>query len=206
MKIKQFLRNRAVGCSVAGVLLLQIIASFSDNIQSSGQASESAGHQINTTKVATQQEGEKLEPSPKLSPGEVINIQLKALQRNDTPTKDSGIATAFKFASPANKEATGPLDKFVQLVKSAAYRPMLNHRSAALKTLQQSDELAHLKATLVDAQGTTVVYVFILSKQHDAPYQDCWMTDAVLRVPEKQEETGQPIAWSMSKRRQSKDV
>ena len=189
---KQSTGARSVIRLVAGMLLLLIILGSSTRTPSLAQ-SAGAPQQSAAPSSAPPEKGEVQEPNPKLSPEEVVKIQLQALQRNDTPTKDSGIATAFKFASPGNKEATGPLAHFVLLVKSPTYRPMLNHRSAELKTIQKSDELAHLKATLVDAQGATVVYVFILSKQRTPPCKDCWMTDAVMKAP-AHKESDQPVA------------
>jgi hypothetical protein len=41
-------------------------------------------------------------PDPALSPAEVIAIQLDALQANDTPERDAGIAQTFAFAHPDN--------------------------------------------------------------------------------------------------------
>src|SRR6185437_12206552 len=46
-------------------------------------------------------------PKPELTPGQVVEIQLEALQFNDKPAKDAGIATTFRFASPGNRKATG---------------------------------------------------------------------------------------------------
>ena len=54
-------------------------------------------------------ETEDPDPSPEWTPAEVIRMQVEALQNNDTPSPDTGIATAFRFASPGNRAATGPL-------------------------------------------------------------------------------------------------
>lgn len=132
------------------------------------------------------------EPSVKLTPVDVVNSQLKALQHNDA--KDSGIATAFKFASPANKALTGPLDHFVQLLKNPTYKPLLNYRSVEFGPVKIFEGVAHMRIMLIDAEGARAVYVFILSKQPDGPCRDCWMTDGVMRVEEKQEERNAPIA------------
>ena len=45
-----------------------------------------------------------------LKPLEILNIQLKALQNNDS--KDSGIEQTWLFAHPQNKLATGPYPRF----------------------------------------------------------------------------------------------
>ena len=36
--------------------------------------------------------------------------------------------------------------------------------------------------TLTNADGEKAIYRFTLSKQHEDPYKDCWMTDGVERV------------------------
>src|SRR6516165_8494018 len=69
----------------------------------------------------------ELNPDPKLSPEEVVQYQLRALQRNDDPHPDAGIERTFRFASPSNKSVTGPLEHFVSIVKSVAYFPMVNN-------------------------------------------------------------------------------
>jgi hypothetical protein len=137
-------------------------------------------------------ESERLKPSPKYSPTEVIKIQLEALQHNDTPAKDSGIATAFKFASPNNQAATGPLERFILLVKNPAYKPMLDYKSAEFGVLDIKGDDAEQRVTLTNADGEKAVYRFTLSKQHEEPYKDCWMTDGVERVVKQA--SGQPVA------------
>ncbi|MSV29914.1 MAG: hypothetical protein EXQ52_14390 [Bryobacterales bacterium] len=57
------------------------------------------------------------DPGPALTPAEVVRTQITALRNNDKPRKDAGIATAFRFASPGNRAATGPLDRFILMVK-----------------------------------------------------------------------------------------
>ena len=52
-----------------------------------------------------------LRPDPALSPAEVVAIQLDALQTNDTPEADAGIAQTWAFAHPDNKRVTGPLPR-----------------------------------------------------------------------------------------------
>ncbi|MDQ6663718.1 MAG: DUF4864 domain-containing protein [Acidobacteriota bacterium] len=125
------------------------------------------------------------EPSPKLTPAQVIKIQLSAFQRNDTPTLDSGIRKAFAFASPGNRAVTGPIDKFVLLVKNPLYRPLLNHRSAEFSPIQITGDHAEQRVRLIDAHGVPAVFVFALGKQKEDPYKDCWMIEGVARIPEQ---------------------
>lgn len=121
-------------------------------------------------------------PSPALSPAEVIGVQLRALGDNDTPWPDAGIALAFEFASPANRAATGPLDRFTLLVHSPVYQAMLNFRAVQRGTMIVADDQAQESVLLLDSEGKTAVFVFALSQQAGGLYDGCWMTDGVLRA------------------------
>lgn len=123
------------------------------------------------------------EPSPDLSPTEVVRLQVKALGDNDAPHEDAGIEAAFNFASPANKRATGPLRRFQRLFDTSAYGPMIDHDGATYSTPQVEGASAQMGVILTTDSGNRVGYLFRLSKQSGSPHDDCWMTDAVRRVP-----------------------
>ncbi len=119
-------------------------------------------------------------PKPDLSPDQVVKMVMEAMQQNDD--HDSGIETAFRFASPGNHEATGPLDRFIQMVKGPAYNPMLNFKSIDYGPIRQNADEAEQQITIVASDGTKITYVFGLSKQADRQFKGCWMTDAVIRL------------------------
>ena len=120
-------------------------------------------------------------PAPSLSPSQVVSIVLNALQHNDDPQPDAGIATTFEFASPANRGETGPLQRFALMIKNPAYRVMLDFRSATRGPLELDGNHARQRVVIVGRDGSQVTYVFLLSKQSDGPYANCWMTDGVIR-------------------------
>ena len=126
--------------------------------------------------------GDALVPRPGLSPGEVVRIQLEALRRNDE--QDRGIEVAFRFASPANRETTGPLPRFIRMIRQGPYALMLDFREASYGTVEVREGVARQRVTLTGARSR-VSYWFYLSRQSEAPWADCWMTDAVFveRVP-----------------------
>ena len=68
-----------------------------------------------------------VKPDPSIAPVEVVAIQLKALQFNDNPEPDFGIAQTWAFAHPRNRAATGPLPRFASMIKGPSYAKMLNH-------------------------------------------------------------------------------
>ena len=119
---------------------------------------------------------ESLVPNPGLSPGDVIRIQLEALRNNDE--QDRGIAVAFRFASPANRVNTGPLSRFIAMIERGPYALMLDFNHADYGLVETVGDQARQRVTLTGARASTT-YWFFLSRQSEAPYVDCWMTDAV---------------------------
>lgn len=122
-------------------------------------------------------------PRKEYTPQQVVQVVMDALQNNDK--NDSGIATVFNFASPGNKKLTGPLERFIPMVKTPAYLPMLNFKSAEYEDAKIEDDHAAQVVTITAANGDFAVYVFEMSKQKDGDVKDCWMTDGVIRVQPK---------------------
>ena len=120
-------------------------------------------------------------PEPGLGPAAVVDIVLHALQRNDEPVADHGIAVTFAFTSPENHDITGPLDRFRALVKSSAFRTMIGHTRADRGPLVVVAAHARERVEITGAHGERVVYVFLLSRQETGMYKGCWMADGVLR-------------------------
>lgn len=121
-----------------------------------------------------------LVPNPTLTPAQVVQFQLQSLREN---SNGEGIEATFRFASPSNKALTGPLDRFSKLFDAEQYQPMLNHQDAEVKLMKLDENMAEVMAALVDANGNYYWYQFRLSLQIKSPYANCWMTDAVMRVP-----------------------
>lgn len=120
-----------------------------------------------------------LQPTPTLTPQDVVEFQLDALQQ----ATDDGISATFRFASPANRKMTGPLSRFSRLFDAPQYQPMLNNRGTEIRLLHNDGSNAELVAGVVDNTGELHWYRFQLSKQSETPYENCWMTDAVMAVP-----------------------
>jgi Domain of unknown function (DUF4864) len=136
-----------------------------------------------------------LHPDPKLSPQEVVEFQLAALRANDVPAADTGIERAFRFASPANKAATGPLERFTVLVHGSQYSSLINAVEGSVGKVVIRDSEARVLARIVSAGGSEVYYVFLLSKQTEGEYINCWMTDGVvpLKEPGENDDPGAAI-------------
>jgi hypothetical protein len=126
-------------------------------------------------------------PAPELSPEDVARFQLAALSADAAVPER--IAACYRFASPDNRDHTGPIDKFAKLFDLPSYRVMLSARRYLVgKAIRDKDE-AYLLVTMVDDRGELAMFRFFLSKQNKAPYAGCWMTDSVirLRTPEPEE-------------------
>lgn len=121
------------------------------------------------------------EPSPALSAEDVVRIQVEAMGANDDPTPDHGIALAFRFASPGNRAATGPLPRFTAMVKGPVYGDMLDHARADFAPIALDGDRAAQRVTLVHDDGRRATYVFGLSRQSGGDCDGCWMTDSVER-------------------------
>ena len=117
-------------------------------------------------------------PEPELKPNDVVKLQLLAMQQNDE--SDIGIEVTFRFASPANKKQTGPLQRFIRLVRNPSYRPLLNHTNATFLELTVEEDFAVQEVVITSSNGERIGYRFRLSIQKGPVYPGCWMTDSVV--------------------------
>lgn len=127
------------------------------------------------------------EPTPELSPREVVELQLTAFRENDE--EDRGIEVAFRFASPRNKRATGPVERFARMMRTPPYRPMLIYEEVEYSETVIQERVALQRVTLT-IEGETVQYDFYLTRQQSGNCEECWMTEAVYIVRPEQEGSG----------------
>ncbi|MFB6250750.1 MAG: DUF4864 domain-containing protein [Halobellus sp.] len=118
-------------------------------------------------------------PDPSHSPETIVAMQLDGLATNDDPFEDAGIGVAYNFASPANRRATGPFDRFVQMVRGRRYAPMVDHTAATVKPIDRDGGRAEQRVELTGPNGRTETYAFGLSKHRDGELDGCWLTDRV---------------------------
>ena len=117
-------------------------------------------------------------PDPRLSPTDVVRLQVDALRafRSD----QSAIGQCYALASPGNRAVTGPLHAFSAMVQNPTYRSLVFQTTALVGQEVVRGRLATVLVTVLDEGHTPHSFRFFLSKQPDQPYVDCWMTDAVL--------------------------
>jgi hypothetical protein len=126
-------------------------------------------------------------PSPSLSPADVVLAQLGGLQRepHDGDGYGAGLAQAWEFASPGNREATGPLPRFAGMLRDEAYRGLLGHRAVQLGPVLEEGGQAQVEVLVITADDRTEGYTWVLGRQSDPPWAGCWMTDGVVRHPDR---------------------
>ena len=121
-----------------------------------------------------------IKPDKALTPRQVVRIQMRALQENDS--HDSGIITVFNFSSPKNRMHIGPINHFRLIVRDPAYRTMLNFKSYKTGQMVVTDDKAYQLVVVKGRDGTEEVYLFILAKQRKGSYKGCWMTEGIARM------------------------
>ncbi len=122
------------------------------------------------------------EPDVQLAPEDVVKIQLDLLQNDDLLPFNTGLRAAYAFASPASRAASGPVERFITLLESPGYAPLIGFTQAQLDQMIASKRKAYQRVHLRQRSGEWVTYLFILSRQRQPPCMGCWMTDAVIRV------------------------
>ena len=68
------------------------------------------------------------------------------------------------------------------LFDNIAYQPMVEHAELTIGEAEIQGEQARVPVLIAGQDGNKAGYLFFLSRQSDAPYENCWMTDRVIRV------------------------
>lgn len=120
-----------------------------------------------------------VEPDPDLSPQDVVVAQAYGLHCGR-------VDVCFRFASPSNKAATGPLERFGGFFEaSSRYQPMLRCESFHLGFAGKHPREARMEFQVAfKAKGgrTEHNYVWQLSKQTAPEVAGCWMTEGVIPI------------------------
>ena len=123
---------------------------------------------------------ELLQPNSKIDPSDVVKIQLLGLQKNDDGFVDSGIEQTWNFAHPNNKKATGPLERFKNMIKGNNYQMMINHLSHTITQVRGGDGWAQFEVIILDKEKIYHKFSWQVEKYtEDGPLKDCWLTTMV---------------------------
>lgn len=126
---------------------------------------------------------QETQPTPELTPREVVELQLQAFRENDE--EDRGVEVAFRFASPRNKRVTGPLERFARMMKGPLYRAMLVYDEAEYGETLVRGRVAMQRVALTVGERR-LSYEFYLVRQEGGPFDQCWMTESVQIVPNQE--------------------
>lgn len=116
-------------------------------------------------------------PKPALSPADVVRIQLRGLA--DPKADGLGILQCYYFASPRNRVATGPEDRFTLMVRQGPFACLARPQATLVGQPQVDGRFAKILVTVVGEHQQMQAFTFILFKQQTAPFENCWMTEAV---------------------------
>jgi len=126
-------------------------------------------------------------PNPHLRPDEVIRTVVEALHNNNSPTPNAGIFTVYQFASPANRQNTGPYGKFLRLVRLPDFAPLLTRGVTTYGPLALSGNRAEQEITIRRDDRRDARFRFVVSRQTSQQTRGrcagCWMVDQVMLVP-----------------------
>ncbi len=125
---------------------------------------------------------EMIKPNPSISAKDVISIQLKALQTNNSPFEDAGIEQTWEFAHPNNRKFTGPLNNFIRMIKNPSYSMMINHLDHNIIPVEEQETSSYYFVELTDANGKKYGFEWTVEKvSENGEFKNCWMTVGVSR-------------------------
>ena len=121
-----------------------------------------------------------IKPSNKIDPSKVVSIQLEGLMNNDYPSKDHGIKQTWEFAHPSNKKYTGPLPRFINLIKSESYKMLIDHLDSKIVEIFHSNNKYGFEVIILGSDKNYYKFQWIVEKYYnEGPLQNCWLTISV---------------------------
>ena len=121
-----------------------------------------------------------IKPDANLKPFEVLMIQLNSLKNNNNPYKDAGIEQTWEFAHPINKVATGPIERFKQMIYSNSYKILISHENNKTIILKESNKKFVYKVYVLSKDKKRYYYIWQIEKvEREGNLKDCWMTTGV---------------------------
>ena len=123
---------------------------------------------------------ELIKPNIEIEPDQVVKIQLNGLMNNDEPNLNSGIKQTWEFAHPLNKKYTGPLARFINLLKSESYKMLINHLDSEIIEVFKSSNQYGFEITILGNDKKYYKFQWVVEKYYDeGPLKDCWLTTSV---------------------------
>ena len=123
---------------------------------------------------------ELIKPKIGIEPNQVVKIQLNGLMNNNKPNLDDGIKQAWEFAHPSNKKYTGPLPKFINLLKSETYKMLINHLENEIIEVFKSNNQYGFEVIILGNDKKYYKFQWVLEKYYEEGHlKNCWLTTSV---------------------------
>ena len=121
-----------------------------------------------------------IKPNNNIEPHQVVKIQLKSLQKNNSPSIDNGIEQTWEFAHPSNKKNTGPLNRFKDMLKGKSYKVLLDHLDHEIIAENLTDSIVLFEVRVLGEDKSYYKFKWQVEKYtEDGPLKDCWLTTMV---------------------------
>ena len=121
-----------------------------------------------------------IKPNNKIEPYQVVKIQLKSLQKNNSPSADNGIEQTWEFAHPSNKKNTGPLDRFKVMLKGKSYKVLLDHLDHEIIQQNLANSVVLFEVRVLGEDKSYYKFKWQVAKyKKEGPLKDCWLTTMV---------------------------
>ena len=119
-------------------------------------------------------------PNNGIEPYQVVKIQLRSLKNNNNPIKDNGIKQTWEFAHPNNQKYTGPLERFIAMLKGDSYKMLLEHLEHKIVEVQLTNSVASYEVTILDINKSYYKFNWQVEKYgKEGLLKDCWLTTMV---------------------------
>ena len=130
--------------------------------------------------ILTTAKAEIIKPNSEIEPNQVVKIQLDGLMKNDEPNLNNGIKQTWEFAHPSNKKYTGPLSKFITLLKGQNYRMLINHLDNEIIEIFKTTNKYGFEVTILSNDKNYYKFQWVVEKYYEeGPLKDCWLTISV---------------------------
>ena len=130
--------------------------------------------------ILTTAKADLIKPNSEIGPNQVVKIQLNGLMKNDEPSLNNGIKQTWEFAHPSNKKYTGPLSKFITLLKGQNYRMLINHLDNEIIEIFKTTNKYGFEVTILSNDKNYYKFQWVVEKYYEeGPLKDCWLTISV---------------------------
>ena len=118
-------------------------------------------------------------PAAKLSPEEVIRLQIEALRDE---SKGAGALQCYCFAAPSNRMMTGPLPRFAQMVREPPFDALGKSAAYTIGAVERQGDRAQYLVYVVGKNQRMSVFRWGLRKHSEPPFANCWLTVGVVKT------------------------